>query len=111
MLPKQFLAYRSLLFAAVQLGTFIFFFMHLQEVIASGAFIRHYPWIPELGLNLDLRLDSLSLSFGLLVSGIGVIVFLFAHQYMKTYDGKRFLSAWTRPSSVGVLLKRGKEAI
>ncbi len=88
LLPKRYLAYRSLLFAAVQLGTFVFLFLQLQEVISSGPLIKHYPWIPELGLNLDLRLDSLSLSFGLLISGIGMLVFLFAHQYMKTYDGK-----------------------
>ncbi len=88
LLPKRYLAYRSLLFAAVQLGTFVFLFLQLQEVISAGPLIKHYPWIPELGLNLDLRLDSLSLSFGLLISGIGMLVFLFAHQYMKTYDGK-----------------------
>ena len=88
MLPKRLLAYRSLLFALVQLGTFIFLFVQLQDVIFSGPIINHYTWIPELGLNFDLRLDSLSLSFGLLISGIGVLIFLYAHQYMKSYDGK-----------------------
>jgi multicomponent Na+:H+ antiporter subunit A len=88
MLPKRFLAYRSLLFAAVQLGTFIFLFIQLQECFFSGPILNNYTWIPELGLNFDLRLDSLSLSFGLLISGIGVLVFLYAHQYMKPYNGK-----------------------
>ncbi len=88
MLPKRLLAYSSLLFALVQLGTFIFLFVQLRDVIFSGPIINHYTWIPELGLNFDLRLDSLSLSFGLLISGIGVLIFLYAHQYMKSYDGK-----------------------
>jgi len=87
-LPRRFLAYRSLLFAVVQLGTFIYLFWLLSGVISEGPLIEHYPWIPELGLHLELRLDSLSLIFGLLISGIGVLVFLFAHQYMKSYDGK-----------------------
>lgn len=88
MLPKRFLEYRSLLFAAVQLGTFIFLFLQLQLVNASGPIINTYAWIPELGLNFDLRLDALSLSFGLLISGIGLLIFLYAHQYMKIYEGK-----------------------
>lgn len=62
--------------------------MQLSEVVSGVPLIEQYPWIPELGLHLDLRLDSLSLSFGLLISGIGVLVFLFAHSYMKTYQGK-----------------------
>ena len=88
MLPKRFLEYRSLLFAAVQLGTFIFLYLQLQHFNANGAIINSYEWLPELGLNFDLRLDALSLSFGLLITGIGVLIFLYAHQYMKTYDGK-----------------------
>ena len=87
-LPKRFSDYRSLLFAAVQLGTFLFLSLQLNEVISSGPITNYYAWVPELGLNLDLRLDALSLSFGLLITGIGTLVFLFGHQYMKSYDGR-----------------------
>jgi multicomponent Na+:H+ antiporter subunit A len=38
-------------------------------------------WVPELGLALDLRVDAFALLMVGLVSGIGLLVFLYAHQY------------------------------
>lgn len=87
-LPKGISEFRPLLFAAVQLGTFVYLFMQLQEVISSGPLALYYPWIPELGLHLNLQLDALSLSFGLLITGIGALVFLFAFPYMRNYVGR-----------------------
>jgi len=40
------------------------------------------PWIPSLGLTLSLRLDGLSLTFALLVLGIGLLVSLYARWYL-----------------------------
>jgi len=87
-LPKAISEFRPLLFAAVQLGTFGFLFLQLQEVISSGPIASNFAWIPELGLHLNLRLDALSLSFGLLITGIGALVFLFAFPYMRNYEGR-----------------------
>jgi len=87
-LPKAISEFRPLLFAGVQLGAFLFLFLNLQEVVHSGPIYRYYPWIPELGLHLELKLDALSLIFGLLITGIGALVFLFAFPYMKSYQGR-----------------------
>jgi multicomponent Na+:H+ antiporter subunit A len=87
-LPRGISEYRPILFAAVQLGTFVFLFLNLHEVSNSGPILLHYPWIPELGLSLDLKLDALSLSFGLLITGIGTLIFLFSFPYMKSYEGR-----------------------
>jgi multicomponent Na+:H+ antiporter subunit A len=38
-------------------------------------------WVPELGLTISLRLDAFSLLMVALVSGIGVLVFLYAASY------------------------------
>lgn len=41
------------------------------------------PWVPEIGLNLAFRLDGLALLFGLLITGIGGLVLVYAGEYMK----------------------------
>lgn len=42
-------------------------------------------WLPELYLNFTLYLDGLSLFFGLLVTGMGALVLVFAGKYMQPY--------------------------
>ncbi|MGY4878019.1 monovalent cation/H+ antiporter subunit A [Vreelandella aquamarina] len=40
-------------------------------------------WVPELGLDLALRLDGLTLLFNLLILGIGLLILLYAHFYLS----------------------------
>lgn len=40
-------------------------------------------WLPELGLDLALRLDGLTLLFNLLILGIGLLILLYAHFYLS----------------------------
>ncbi len=52
-----------------------------------------YPWIPQLGLNLTLVADGLSLLFALLITGVGSIVFTFATAYLGPDENcRRFFS-------------------
>ena len=68
----------------------------LAPVIASGYFIyqipnvlnQHYPsvnipWMSSIDINIDLRLDGLSLMFSLVISLIGIAVFFYATQYLS----------------------------
>jgi multicomponent Na+:H+ antiporter subunit A len=41
------------------------------------------PWIPSLGIHFSLQLDALSQSFALLISGIGVLIAIYAGAYLK----------------------------
>jgi multicomponent Na+:H+ antiporter subunit A len=41
-----------------------------------------WPWMPSLDLALSFRLDGLSLLFGLIVCGVGVLVTLYSASYM-----------------------------
>lgn len=41
------------------------------------------PWMTSLDINVDLRLDGLSLMFALIISLIGVAVFFYATQYLS----------------------------
>ncbi|RUO75517.1 monovalent cation/H+ antiporter subunit A [Pseudidiomarina taiwanensis] len=43
-------------------------------------------WLPDLGLNLALRLDGLSLLFASLILGIGLLIVIYAHFYLSERD-------------------------
>jgi multicomponent K+:H+ antiporter subunit A len=59
----------------------------LYPEIADGRILRHQiDWIPALGLNLVLRLDGFSWLFGMLVTGVGLLVVLYARYYMSPKD-------------------------
>ena len=58
----------------------------LQAVpsVAAGEPLRGvWPWVPSLGVSLSFWIDGLSLTFGLLISGIGALVFLYAGTYLR----------------------------
>ena len=87
-LPGSLSRYRTGIFAVVQIIAFVLLASRLDGVLGAGAITQTMPWIPELGLELSFQLDSLSMSFGLLITGIGALVFLFAIPYMSSYEGK-----------------------
>lgn len=56
-------------------------------VMQDEPFIEQtWGWVPALGLSLSWYLDGLSLMFALVVSGVGVAVFLYAGYYMDEVD-------------------------
>ncbi len=56
----------------------------LYPQIADGGAVRHeIAWLPELGLNLVLRLNGLSWMFAVMITGIGFLVVLYARYYMQ----------------------------
>ena len=61
--------------------------------VMSGAAVQQFfSWVPEIGLNIGLRLDGLSLMFALLITGMGLLIVLYAHSYLGKSDpaGKFF---------------------
>ncbi len=69
-----------------------FFAQHLP--ISPGArFITSWPWVPSLGVDLSFALDGLSLTFVLLVSGIGGLVLIYSGAYLgEQAGGGRFFA-------------------
>jgi multicomponent K+:H+ antiporter subunit A len=59
---------------------------HAPRVYAGGVFVQSWAWLPELGLNLSLRLDGLGLMFAILILGIGLLVILYARYYLTEED-------------------------
>ncbi len=84
-IPKKANRFRGIILAAFQLVAFVFFYLKLSVTNAGEVITESYRWIPELGLNLQFQLDGISIIFALLVTGIGVLVFLYAQAYMKSY--------------------------
>jgi len=62
----------SLLALASQAGSV------LQGTVVSA----RWSWLPELGLNVSLRLDGLALLFAVLILTIGLLVILYARYYL-----------------------------
>jgi multicomponent K+:H+ antiporter subunit A len=62
--------------------------------IASGATLRDtVQWLPSLGVELSVRVDGFAWMFGMLVSGIGALVVLYARYYLSPDDpAARFYS-------------------
>ncbi|RZK81212.1 MAG: putative monovalent cation/H+ antiporter subunit A [Pedobacter sp.] len=60
------------------------YLLQYAPAISRGEVIyESYRWVPSLNINFDLRLDGLSLVFGLLITGIGSLIFAYASSYLK----------------------------
>lgn len=61
--------------------------MVLYPQIAAGDIVKvTIPWAPDIGLNFSLRIDGLALTLCGLISGIGLLVVLYARYYMSAAD-------------------------
>jgi multicomponent K+:H+ antiporter subunit A len=55
--------------------------------VRDGAILRQrYAWLPDVGLDLALRMDGLAWVFTVMVLGIGLLVLLYARYYMSKRD-------------------------
>ena len=59
---------------------FGYFLINLQW---ESSLLLHYKWIPALGINLDFKLDGLSVLFSLMITGIGTLIYFYASDYLK----------------------------
>ncbi len=69
--------------AAGPAGVFAWFASQLGTVASGAAVTQSVPWVPGLGMELSFHLDGLALLFGLLISGIGTLIVLYAGEYLK----------------------------
>lgn len=72
----------SPIIAIAPLSLFIAFCIHLPEIAAGNVLMETQSWIPSLGIAAAFKLDGLSLTFVLLITGIGTAVFLYASAYL-----------------------------
>lgn len=73
----------NVLLAILPLLLFLYYLRYIPEISEGKTFVQQISWIPSLGINLDFRLDGLSLLFSLLITGIGSCIFIYASSYLK----------------------------
>ena len=66
----------------VPAALFVWFAGHVPAVAAGEVLVWRLDWVPSLGVGLGLLLDGLSLTFALLITGIGALVTLYASRYL-----------------------------
>ncbi len=71
---------------AVLLGVTATLAGRLPAVLDGDVVTFRRPWLPELGLDVALRLDGLAFAFALVVAGIGTLVMVYAWRYFAASD-------------------------
>ena len=69
--------------ALLPLGLFGYLCSSFGDLAAGNVWTESYAWAPSLGMVLSFRLDGLALLFGLLITGIGTLVFLYTSAYLR----------------------------
>jgi multicomponent K+:H+ antiporter subunit A len=63
------------------------------DVAHGGVVSERLPWLPSLGVDIIVRLDGFAWMFAVLVSGMGLLVVLYARYYLSPEDpAARFYS-------------------
>lgn len=65
------------------LAAFIAILSHLPQIQHGDVIEYAIPWMPSIDMQASLYLDNLSAFFGLVVTGIGVLVIVYAGYYFK----------------------------
>lgn len=71
---------------ALPILLFIYFISFLNQIELGSYLMFSYSWVPSLGIDLDFRLDGLSILFALMITGIGSLVFLYTANYLKGHQ-------------------------
>nr|WP_221384735.1 monovalent cation/H+ antiporter subunit A [Sulfitobacter undariae] len=70
----------------VTLAAFVGLLTNLPAVMAGDLVMYRMDWIPSLGLNFTLMLDSLGFFFATLILGIGLLIITYARYYLARED-------------------------
>ncbi|MGN7248486.1 Na+/H+ antiporter subunit A [Janibacter anophelis] len=86
-----------LVLATVPAATFAWLVAQSGRVADGGVVVEHISWVPQLGMDFDLRLGALQWLLGLLVSGVGALALVYCAWYFKHDDPSlwRFTGVFT----------------
>ena len=71
--------------AAIPAAFAVFFAAQLPQIVEGEDLWLSLAWVPSLGVSFSFLLDGLSLTFALLISGIGAFVLLHSGAYLGTH--------------------------
>ncbi|HHW83370.1 MAG TPA: Na+/H+ antiporter subunit A, partial [Actinomycetales bacterium] len=72
-----------LLLALVPGASALWFLSQAPLVFSGGALDEFIPWVTQLGLHLDFRLDALSWTMAMIVTGVGALVLVYCAAYFS----------------------------
>ena len=72
----------------VPLILFGYFVSNIKNIYSGGTIYKKLAFVSNVGFDLNLHLDGLSLLFSLLITGIGTLVILYSCYYMSITDEK-----------------------
>ena len=72
----------------VPLALFGYFVFNIKNIYLGGTIYKTWAFASNVGLDINLKLDGLSLLFALLITGIGTLVILYSCYYMSITDEK-----------------------
>lgn len=75
--------------ASLPLGLFAYFLTFYSSIVSGKTTAVSYEWIPSLGINFSFFIDGLALTFVLIITFVGFVVFLYASSYM---EGHKFIA-------------------
>jgi multicomponent Na+:H+ antiporter subunit A len=67
--------------------TFLYLAFEASGVIDGEIIVQTFEWVPQLGFDLDLRLDGMGLLMAGLVAGIGTLIFVYSRWYFAPRSG------------------------
>lgn len=68
----------------VPICLFVYFISnYLLSPVMDGAVVYTIPWIPQLNIHFTVYMDSISLLFSLIITGVGCLVVLYSIYYMS----------------------------
>jgi multicomponent Na+:H+ antiporter subunit A len=69
--------------AVLPFGVFAYTLTQTPTVLAGGVITESIPWIPQLGVSLSFRVDTLAWLLALIVTGIGGLVLVYCARYFS----------------------------
>lgn len=60
----------------------------IHQINIEGALTFHIPWVETYGIELSFLIDGLSILFGILISGIGLLVVIYSIWYLSDKEDK-----------------------
>jgi multicomponent K+:H+ antiporter subunit A len=86
LLPTRARNIESLWAALVALSVALPIALLFPEIRDGGVIVERLAWLPSLGVDLVVRIDGFAWMFALLVSGIGLLVIVYARYYLSSDD-------------------------
>jgi multicomponent Na+:H+ antiporter subunit A len=74
--------YSGIILSFYPISVFVFLCSFIPSVSDGEIFLLENTWFPALGININFLIDGLSLTFGLIISGIGAIIIIYASSYL-----------------------------